>query len=155
MKALIVEDVRTIQTGKVLVLTSLGVTVTTVNDGAGAVDLHHNGRHFDIIFMDDRMPGMNGLQATAKLRKMGVDCTIVGLSSADETPKHIRKFMEAGLDYHLLKPMSNATVRPILQEVGRASASGDGASGASGVSGASASGDGASGSNASGGGGAN
>lgn len=54
------------------------------------VEIFNNGKqllnnaHFDIIFLDYQMPGINGLQTARELRKNNIQCTIIFLTSFPE-----------------------------------------------------------------------
>lgn len=54
------------------------------------VEIFNNGKqllnnaHFDIIFLDYQMPGINGLQTARELRKKNIQCTIIFLTSFPE-----------------------------------------------------------------------
>ena len=51
----------------VLFLEQKGYDVTTVNNGREAVSLVKE-RHFDLVFLDENMPGISGLQALQEIK---------------------------------------------------------------------------------------
>jgi len=63
-------------------------------------------KDYDLIFMDNQMPKMNGLEATKAIRKLekGERPVIVGLS-ANIFQEEIDKAYEAGMDDYLTKPV--------------------------------------------------
>ncbi len=78
--------------------------VMVANDGLAAVELgkQHN---FDLVFMDARMPDMDGLEATLTLRRMGMTARIIGVS-ADAMEDDRQAAMAAGMDDYLVKPVT-------------------------------------------------
>ena len=62
---------------------------------------------YDLVLMDVRMPRMDGLEATRRIRKMdgGSDTFIVGLT-AGTMPEEIEACRDAGMDEVLTKPVT-------------------------------------------------
>ncbi|GMN50387.1 hypothetical protein TIFTF001_019543 [Ficus carica] len=116
IKALIVDDNMINQTLHRRLLQNLGIENHVVGNGREAVDVHCSGNHFDLILMDLDMPVMNGIEATKKLREMGIRSTIAGVSSRS-VDEDIQEFLEAGLDDYQQKPLTFAKLVSILQKV--------------------------------------
>ncbi len=68
---------------------------------------------FDLILMDLRMPGMDGLAAARTIRALGVDAPIVALT-ANAFEDDRRACREAGMDDFLTKPMDAGALRTVL-----------------------------------------
>ncbi|CAI8583205.1 unnamed protein product [Vicia faba] len=116
LTTLIVEDdklVRMIHQG---LLKRAGVKSEAVKNGKEAIDIHCSGQSFDIIFMDKDMPIMNGIEATKKLRSMGIESMIVGVSSCNREADK-QEFIEAGLNDYQVKPLNPDVLRSILDVV--------------------------------------
>ena len=67
-------------------------------------------KHVDLIFMDQMMPGMDGTQVLSEIRRMendqGVDKPVpVVLLTADDTEGARKRYLEAGFDDYLAKPI--------------------------------------------------
>jgi CheY-like chemotaxis protein len=109
-RLLLVEDNTTNQRlGKAL-LEHLGCTVEVVADGAAAVSRACRGR-YDLILMDLSMPVMDGLEATRRLRALGVGVPIVALTA---TPAECVTLQAGGFNGCLLKPITAAKLRAAL-----------------------------------------
>ncbi|MBA4012999.1 MAG: hybrid sensor histidine kinase/response regulator [Phenylobacterium sp.] len=68
---------------------------------------------YDLILMDMRMPGMSGLEATRKVRGMGVRTPVVALTAnAFEEDRHA--CLAAGMDDFLVKPLTPDALRAAL-----------------------------------------
>ncbi|MEO1369788.1 MAG: response regulator, partial [Acidobacteriota bacterium] len=86
-------------------LERLGIDVEVVGNGQAAVDAFSRS-DFDLVLMDVRMPEMDGLQATRRIRQrlpqdlQPVVVALTGLASEDER----RKCLDAGMDAVLPKP---------------------------------------------------
>lgn len=81
-----------------------GCTVRHVQSGEDAVDAAR-AAPFDLILLDLRMPGMDGLSAARAIRKAGVAAPIAALT-ANAFEDDRRACLEAGMDGFLTKPLS-------------------------------------------------
>jgi two-component system, sensor histidine kinase and response regulator len=99
-----------------ILLTSLGHRVTIACNGKVIVEMFKPGK-FDLILMDIRMPVMDGVAATQKLRAKYNDLPpIVGLSAiAFEGDRE--KYMELGMDDYLRKPVSKSDFKRCFESV--------------------------------------
>ncbi|MDD3220801.1 MAG: transporter substrate-binding domain-containing protein [Lachnospiraceae bacterium] len=92
------------------VLEKAGCSVTIAKNGADAVTafLESEEGFYDIILMDIRMPIMDGLEATRKIRdlsrKDAMKVPIIAMT-ADAFLEEKKKTIEAGMNYHLSKPI--------------------------------------------------
>jgi CheY-like chemotaxis protein len=71
---------------------------------------------YDLILMDRRLPDLDGLSATRRLREAGVDAPIVALT-ADAFEEDRRACLAAGMDDFLTKPLDPNALRAILARV--------------------------------------
>ena len=95
------------------VLEQMGANVTIAQNGDDAVSLALS-HTFDLIFMDIQMPGMDGLEATKKLRKANIICPIIAFS-ANAYKDDIAKSLRAGMNDHLCKPFTNQDLTKLLK----------------------------------------
>jgi signal transduction histidine kinase/ActR/RegA family two-component response regulator len=96
-------------------LRSAGYMVTSVESGADAVAAAANGT-FDAILMDVRMPGMDGLEATRRIRAAEFDgqhVPIIALTAQAFT-EQVAECRAAGMDIHLAKPYTPDTLMAAL-----------------------------------------
>jgi CheY-like chemotaxis protein len=95
-------------------LEKLGCVVTVVENGVDAVTSMQTGA-FDIIFMDWRMPEMDGLEATAAIRKIKTPVAIpIIVVTANAMPGDREQCLAAGVDEYITKPVSSASLREAL-----------------------------------------
>jgi signal transduction histidine kinase/CheY-like chemotaxis protein len=94
-------------------LTKVGAEVTTVGDGAAAVEAaitaDRSGSPFDIVLMDMHMPRMNGVEATRALRTAGYAAPIIALTAAAMASDRVQ-CLEAGCDDYAMKPIQRAAL---------------------------------------------
>ncbi len=88
-----------------LFLESMGLSVCTASDGAEAITQMHACKP-DLILMDCEMPGVDGLEATRRIRaaETGPRVPILALT-AHALPEDRKACLEAGMDEHLSKPI--------------------------------------------------
>jgi two-component system, sensor histidine kinase len=78
-------------------------------DGAQAVAAVAE-RPFDLVLMDVRMPGMDGLAATRAIRALPTPASQAPILAvtADAMPEDAARCLAAGMDHHLAKPVTQA-----------------------------------------------
>ena len=86
-------------------LAQRGIQAVEAKDGNDALNCALNN-HFDLILMDIRMPGLNGIEVTEQLRteKMTKTTPIIALT-AHALSHEIETFLEAGMNACLTKPV--------------------------------------------------
>lgn len=112
VRVLLVEDN---PVGQLLAKTLLrreGCLVQTASDGHEALEAARRNL-FDIIFMDMRMPRLDGVSAVRELRARGDTTPVVALT-ANAYAEDRAACLEAGMDDHLTKPLENDALRMAL-----------------------------------------
>jgi PAS domain S-box-containing protein len=106
LRVLLVEDNATNRLIATRMLEALGVRVATADDGIQGVAAAHEG--FDLILMDIQMPGMDGIEATQRIRAMkGPAGTAPILAMTANAMAHQQaSYIAAGMDGAIAKPLS-------------------------------------------------
>jgi CheY-like chemotaxis protein len=89
-----------------------GCTVETAATGTEAVTALKRAR-YDVVFMDMRMPGMDG-PAAARAIRAGGDTTPILALTANAFAEDRRACLEAGMDDHIVKPLDADALRAAL-----------------------------------------
>jgi len=88
----------------ILFLTEKGYDVTTVNNGTDASDLVEK-ENFDIIFLDENMPGLSGLETLAKIKTTKPGVPVVMITKSEE--EHImEEAIGSKISDYLIKPVN-------------------------------------------------
>jgi len=92
-----------------IMMQALGCEVVEAADGAEAVEAAE-AASFDLILMDVRMPVMDGLAATRAIRALEGPAgqTPILAVTADAMPEDAARCLDAGMDAHLPKPVTQA-----------------------------------------------
>lgn len=112
VRVLLVEDN---PVGALLAATLLkreGCAVETAASGQEAVEALKRAR-YDLVFMDMRMPGMDGPAAARAIRASGDQTPILALT-ANAFAEDRRACLEAGMDDHLVKPLEPEALKTAL-----------------------------------------
>lgn len=119
LHVLLAEDTQLIATVITTFLQQEGHTVTHVNNGKAALEALQNDTNLDVVLMDMRMPGMNGLEVTRQWRKIesGEKRIPIIALTANSTTLDRNQCLEAGMDHFITKPVSQAKLMEIIQEV--------------------------------------
>ena len=87
-------------------LAPAGHRLDFVNSGGAAISAVERER-YDIVLMDMHMPGIDGLEATRRIRALPLprgEVPILGVTASTQ-PEEISACYEAGMDGHLAKPI--------------------------------------------------
>ena len=118
-KVLVAEDNVVNQRVAVSLLRKRGHEVTLVDDGAKAVDAVARER-FDVVLMDVQMPEMDGLEATAAIRRREAACgghlRIVAMT-AHALNGDAERCTASGMDGYLSKPLDPGKLYAIVEEI--------------------------------------
>lgn len=107
LRVLVVDDHDINRRAVQLILTPLGCDVTQAADGMAALRACE-ATAFDLIFMDVRMPELDGRETTRRLRAGGgpnADVPVIAVT-ADTAPEDIAACMAAGMSYFVSKPLT-------------------------------------------------
>lgn len=118
LRALVVDDHDINRRAVELILTPLGCEITAAADGLAALGLCQ-AQSFDVIFMDVRMPELDGRETTRRLRAGdGPNAAVPVIAvTADTGEDDIAACMAAGMTYFVSKPLTPAALLGALQHV--------------------------------------
>lgn len=115
-RVLVVEDNRINQEVAKALLHKVGVEVTLADSGQSALELAHANR-YDLILMDIQMPGMDGLEATRRLRADDAFRNLPILAmTAHSMAADREESRAAGMNAHLTKPVTPAALYGALAQ---------------------------------------
>ncbi len=131
-RVLLAEDISVNAEIMMMVLNMREMEVDHAENGRVAVEefARHKEGFYDVILMDMRMPEMDGLEATRRIRAMNRcdagTIPIVALT-ANAFDEDVQRSMQAGLNAHLSKPVEPdvlfRTLEGLLEETGDGSLS--------------------------------
>jgi len=118
-KVLLVEDNKANQMFMKIVLKKLELEFDIANDGVEAIQAYKS-KKYDLILMDENMPNMNGIEATKEILAIEKDdklthTPIVALT-ANALKGDREKFLNAGMDEYLTKPLNREKLGVVLNE---------------------------------------
>jgi PAS domain S-box-containing protein len=121
VRVLVVEDNATNRMIVATMLETLGASVSLAEDGERGVEIALQGR-FDLILMDIQMPGIDGLEATRRIRAAGgtLALTPIVALTANVMSDQRQTYLDAGMNGVVAKPISPAAlISEIAQLAGR------------------------------------
>lgn len=116
LKVLVVDDIKMNQVIITKMLSKLGISPDLAVNGLEAVE-HATNQEYDIIFMDCRMPVMDGFEATKRLRDASYVKPIVALT-AGTTSEERQNCYDVGMDDILSKPYTAKDLTQTLAKWG-------------------------------------
>jgi CheY-like chemotaxis protein/HPt (histidine-containing phosphotransfer) domain-containing protein len=128
LKILIVDDEEYNRLLFKSILTRWNIKFSEAKDGMEAVEMVKNN-HFDLLFMDARMPGTDGLKATQIIReglgKKSSELPVICISAAslnDDWEKYEKAGMNAFLEKPFTEEMLLTTILTVIRDISEAEA---------------------------------
>ncbi len=112
---LVVDDLRSMRLTLGGILEDKGYNVMAVEDGYRAID-EVRKRHFDAIFIDIKMPGIDGVQTFREIKKIDPDTTVV-MMTAYSVEELVKEALEEGAHAIIYKPFDISMVIAIIEEL--------------------------------------
>lgn len=104
MRVLIAEDERDLNNILTMKLTDAGYSVDSCLDGSEAI-LYLQSTEYDLAVLDIMMPGADGFEVLASLRRSGKKTPVLFLTARDSIRDRVRG-LDAGANDYLVKPFS-------------------------------------------------
>ncbi|MDC5848570.1 ATP-binding protein [Vibrio europaeus] len=114
LSILVVDDIRMNQVIINQMLKKLSITPDMANNGLEAIKAFNSSK-YDLVFMDCRMPEMDGFEATAYLREQAYTLPIIALT-AGTTLEEREKCIQCGMDDILTKPYTAKDLKLMLEK---------------------------------------
>ncbi|HRX01029.1 MAG TPA: bifunctional response regulator/alkaline phosphatase family protein [Cyclobacteriaceae bacterium] len=92
----------------ILFLQQRGYDITPVNNGSDAVE-YSESRHFDLVFLDEHMPGMSGLEALTLIKNGKPNLPVVMITKNEEE-QIMEEAIGAKIDDYLIKPLNPSQI---------------------------------------------
>ncbi len=92
----------------ILFLQQRGYDITPVNNGTEAVELSET-RNFDVVFLDEHMPGMSGLEALNLIKTNKPNVPVVMITKNEEE-QIMEEAIGAKIDDYLIKPLNPSQI---------------------------------------------
>ncbi|MFP4175764.1 MAG: response regulator [Candidatus Brocadiia bacterium] len=118
LKVLLAEDDTTSAEVATGMLGKLGHNVEHAGDGREAVEMLQDQR-FDLVFMDVRMPHMDGYEATRMIRDadgINHDVPIIAMT-ANATEEDCHECLQRGMDCYISKPFTGEQIHNAIRDV--------------------------------------
>ncbi|MBC8111448.1 MAG: PglZ domain-containing protein [Verrucomicrobia bacterium] len=92
----------------ILFLTNKGYDITPVNSGADALEKCQE-ENFDVVFLDENMPGMTGLETLAQIKVFKPNLPVVMITKSEE--EHImEEAIGSKIADYLIKPLNSSQI---------------------------------------------
>jgi DNA-binding response OmpR family regulator len=103
MRVLLVEDEARVASFVAQGLSGAGYTTDVISDGREVIDRVRHGQVWDLILLDVGLPGVDGFEVLAEVRKVDQTTPIIMLTALGDVPSRV-KGLDLGADDYLPKP---------------------------------------------------
>lgn len=119
MRALIVDDSRSMRMILTKILREIGFECSESADGQAALDRLNRGEAFDLMLVDWNMPIMNGYQLVCAVRSNPLlGDTRIMMVTTETSMTQVQAALNAGANEYLMKPFTKDLLLEKLQLIG-------------------------------------
>lgn len=123
LKVLVADDDADTCTHTTLLLDKIGIHAEWVLNGTEAVskafEAHESGNDYDVCFIDWKMPDIDGIETTRRIRRFVGPDTLIIIITAYDWESIEGEAREAGADYFLTKPLFASTLYNTMMSIVR------------------------------------
>ena len=115
---LVIDDDQAIRDSFVLSLLEAPYQVDTAPSGEEGIEMVRKS-DYDIIFLDLKMPGLDGVETMRELRKINKDTTIYILTAFyGDFVERLKEALKDGIEFEIMrKPITGDQIRLILESI--------------------------------------
>lgn len=117
MQILLVEDDVRLADALAQILVDSGYHVDAVHTGTDGLSYAEQGA-YDVVVLDVMLPGMNGFDVVANMRRAKIATPVLMLTARDQVPDKIRG-LDSGADDYMTKPFAPAELLAHLRALTR------------------------------------
>jgi CheY-like chemotaxis protein len=110
MRILVIDDEEHLRRVMRLTLEATGYDVTEAADGEEALKLFGDGHRFDATLLDQRMPGIDGLETLRRMKRQRADACVIMITAYGSIELAVDA-MKLGATDFIRKPMTPDTLR--------------------------------------------
>jgi len=115
LKIMVVEDDQFNQIYFIELFKRFKINITIAKSGEEAVEILNNNCDFDLIFLDIKLPGIDGFEVLSHIKS--VDCkSLIVAQTANAMEGDERNCLNAGFDKYISKPIKKAIIQKVLED---------------------------------------
>ena len=119
LRVMVVEDNLVIAACLTLLLERWGHEATVTSNGPDALDMVSTFQP-EVVLLDIGLPNMDGYEVSLRLRRLpGMERCLLMALTGQGCETDARRYKEAGIDFHFLKPVEPALLREVLSSAGK------------------------------------
>jgi CheY-like chemotaxis protein len=115
LKIMIAEDDETSRNYISLIINDFSAKILEARTGIETVELCRNTKDLNLILMDIRMPGLNGYEATRRIREFNKEVIIIA-QTAYALSGDREKAIEAGCTDYIAKPIRKEELHSLINQ---------------------------------------
>ena len=115
LKVLVVEDDKFNQVFFVELFKRFKIKIVLAKTGEQAVEILNDNCDFDLIFLDIKLPGIDGFEVLKQTKSMICKSFVVA-QTANAMEGDERKCLDAGFDKYISKPIKKALIQKVLED---------------------------------------